>query len=154
MARGARPPLILVDTNLLIYVTFRDAPEHQQARSWLAEQLAHGDGAIVLCWPVIYAFVRLMSSHRVFGQHAVSVSHGWTVAQGYLDQPGVRLVAPGAGHQAIAGELARTPGLRSDDVPDIEIAALAIEHGLLLASHDHGFQRFSGLRVTDPLAGG
>jgi predicted nucleic acid-binding protein len=43
--------------------------------------------------------------------------------------------------------------LRSYDVPDIEIAALAIEHGLILASHDHGFRRFSALRVTDPLAG-
>ena len=101
----------------------------------------------------MYAFVRLISSQRVFGQHAVSVNQAWTVAQGYLDQPGVRLVAAGAGHQAIAAELAFTPGLRSDDVPDIEIAALAIEHGLVLATHDRGFRRFSGLRVTDPLAG-
>ena len=108
----------------------------------------------MLCWPVIYAFVRLITSHQVFGQHAVSVHHGWSVAKRYLDQPGVRVVAPGAGHRAIAAELARTPGLRSDDVPDIEIAALAIEHGLVLASHDHGFQRFSGLRVNDPLVGG
>jgi predicted nucleic acid-binding protein len=55
---------------------------------------------------------------------------------------------------AIAAELAATPGLRSDDVPDIEIAALAIEHGLVLASHDHGFRRFSRLRVIDPMTGG
>jgi predicted nucleic acid-binding protein len=34
---------------------------------------------------------------------------------------------------------------------DVEIAALAIQHGLVLASHDHGFRRFSGLRVVDPL---
>ena len=54
----------------------------------------------------------------------------------------------------IAGELAQTPGLRSDDVADIEIAALGIEHGLVLASHDSGFRRFSGLRLIDPLAGG
>jgi predicted nucleic acid-binding protein len=48
----------------------------------------------------------------------------------------------------------RGSGLRADDVPDIEIAALAIEHGLVLASHDHGFRRFSRLRVIDPLIGG
>jgi predicted nucleic acid-binding protein len=42
------------------------------------------------------------------------------------------------------------PHLR-EDVPDVEVAALAIEHGLMLASHDRGFRRFSGLRVTDPL---
>ena len=25
------------------------------------------------------------------------------------------------------------------------------EHGLVLASHDHGFRRFTGLRTIDPL---
>lgn len=61
-------------------------------------------------------------------------------------------MTPGQNHQAIAAELAATPGLRSDDVPDLELAALAIEHGLVLASHDHGFRRFASLRSFDPLA--
>ena len=143
--------MTLVDTNLLIYATFRDAREHQQARTWLERQLAQSDGGVVLCWPVVYAFVRLITSVRVFGQHAVSVKEGWAVAEAHLHQPGVRLVSAGAGHQLIATELAQTPGLRSDDVLDIEIAALAIEHGLVLASHDRGFWRFAGLRVIDPL---
>jgi uncharacterized protein len=142
----------LLDTNLLIYATFADAPEHARARVWLEERLASGEGTVVLCWPVLYAFLRLITSPRVFGRHAVAVREGWAVASAFLSQPGVRLVAPGGGHRAIAAELAETPGLRSDDVPDIEIAALAIEHGLVLASHDHGFRRFSGLRVVDPLA--
>jgi len=89
----------------------------------------------------------------VFGPHAVTVREGWAVAAAYLTQPSVRIVTAGAGHMAIAAELAETPGLRSDDVPDVEIAALAIEHGLILASHDHGFRRFSRLRVVDPLTG-
>ena len=83
----------------------------------------------------------------------VVVGEGWAVAAAYLEQPAVRLVTAGAGHTAIAAELAATPGLRSDDVPDVEIAALAIEHGLVLASRDHGFRRFSRLRVVDPLTG-
>jgi uncharacterized protein len=143
--------MTLVDTNLLIYAAFRDAPEHQQARTWLERQLTQSDAGVVLCWPVLYAFVRLITSARVFGQHALSVKEGWAVAEAHLQQPGVRVVSAGAGHQAIALELAQTPGLRSDDVPDIEIAALAIEHGLVLASHDHGFRRFAGVRVIDPL---
>ena len=141
----------LVDTNVLIYATFSDAPEHGRARSWLQEQLADGDGTVAFCWPVVYAFVRLISSPRVFGAHAVSVSRGWATAASYLAQPAVRIVTPGLGHEAIAADLALTPGLRSDDVPDLELAALAIEHGLVLASHDHGFRRFTGLRTIDPL---
>jgi uncharacterized protein len=144
----------LVDTNLLIYATFADAPEHDRARQWLEARLAEGEGTIVFCWPVVYAFIRLITSARVFGPHAVAIGDGWAVAAAYLEQPAVRLVTAGAGHMAIAAELAATPGLRSDDVPDIEIASLAIEHGLVLASHDHGFRRFSRLRVVDPLTGG
>jgi toxin-antitoxin system PIN domain toxin len=142
----------LVDTNLLVYATFADAPEHDRARGWLEEQLSGGEGTVALCWPVVYGFLRLVTSARVLGRHAVTVREGWAVAAAYLEQPAVRLVAAGAGHAAIAAELAETPGLRSDDVPDIELAALAIEHGLVLASHDHGFRRFSRLRFVDPLA--
>ena len=144
--------MTLVDTNVLVYATSTDAPEHDRARAWLEERLSEADGTVALCWPVVYAFVRLVTSPRVFGGHAVAVKDGWAVAAAYFAQPAVRLVTPGAGHAAIAAELAETPGLRSDDVPDIEIAALAVEHGLVLASHDHGFRRFARLRVTDPLA--
>jgi uncharacterized protein len=143
---------MLVDTNLLVYATFTDAPEHGRTRGWLEQRFAEGEGTVALCWPVVYSFLRLITSARVFGQHAVTVRTGWAVAAAYLDQPAVRLVTAGSGHTAIAAELAQTPGLRSDDVSDIEIAALAIEHGLALASHDHGFRRFSPLRVIDPLA--
>jgi len=145
--------VILVDTNLLVYATFMAAPEHDRTRGWLEERFSEGEGTVALCWPVVYAFLRLITSSRVFAQHAVTVSEGWAVAAAYLKQPAVRLVAAGIGHMAIAAELAETPGLRSDDVPDIEIAALAIEHGLVLATHDHGFRRFSRLRVVDPLTG-
>jgi uncharacterized protein len=144
--------LTLVDTNLLVYATFADAPEHGRARAWLEELLAEGDGTGALCWPVVYAFLRLITSPRVFGRHAVTIMQAWTVASAYLTQPAIRVVVPGAAHAAIAAELAETPGLRTDDLPDIEIAALAIEHGLVLASHDHGFRRFARLRVVDPLA--
>ena len=144
--------MTLVDTNLLVYATFADAPEHARARAWLEENLGDDEGTVALCWPVVYAFLRLITSARVFGPDAVTVKEGWAVTAAYLEQPAVRVVAPGNGHAAIAAELAQTPGLRSDDVPDIEIAALAIEHGLVLASHDSGFRRFSGLRVVDPLS--
>lgn len=36
-------------------------------------------------------------------------------------------------------------------VPDAQLAALAIEHGVELASADSDFQRFPGLRWINPL---
>ena len=88
----------------------------------------------------------------MFDRAALTVANAWSVASAFLAQPAVRIVVPGAGHAEIAGDLAATPGLRSEDVPDVELAALAIEHGLTLASHDRGFRRFTGLRVLDPIA--
>jgi predicted nucleic acid-binding protein len=38
-----------------------------------------------------------------------------------------------------------------DHVPDAQLAAPAIEHGLILATHDRGFARFEGLRWELPL---
>lgn len=144
--------MTLLDTNLLIYATFADAPEHRRTRDWLEERLAAAEGSIALCWPVVYAFLRLVTSPRVFGAHALPVERAWATAAAYLSHPSIRVVTPGPGHASIAAELAATPGLRSEDVPDLEIAALAIEHGLVLATRDRGFRRFAHLRVLDPLA--
>jgi hypothetical protein len=143
---------VLVDTNLLVYATFAGAPEHDRARTWLVEQLDDGDRGIVLCWPVLYAFLRLITSSRVFGAHALTLADGWATVAAYVQQPSARVVVAGPLHLTIAAELAKTPGLRSDDVPDIEVAALAIEHGVALATHDSGFRRFAALRTIDPLA--
>jgi toxin-antitoxin system PIN domain toxin len=142
---------VLVDANLLLYATFSDAPEHAVARRWLKGRLSAGGDGIALCWPALYAFVRLASSTRVFGAQALSVSESWSAADAYLAQPAARVITPGPRHRVTAAELAATPGLRSDDVPDIELAALAIEHGLVLASRDRGFRRFAGVRTFDPL---
>jgi toxin-antitoxin system PIN domain toxin len=142
----------LVDTNLLIYATFEDAPEHARARGWIEERLRDDAAPVVLCWPVVYAFVRLITSPRVFAGNAVSLQQGWATAEAYLTQSNVVVVSHGPKHERIAAELAATPGLRSEDVPDVELAALAIEHGLVVASHDAGFRRFAGLRTFDPLA--
>lgn len=142
---------VLVDTNLLVYSAHAGADEHVAARSWLEARLANGDEGVVLCWPVLYAFLRLSTSARVLGEHALGIRASWSAVEDYLRQPHVRVVGAGPLHQSIAGELAKTPGLRSDDVPDVELAALAIEHGLVLATHDSGFRRFAALRTIDPL---
>lgn len=144
--------MILVDTNLLVYATFTDAPEHERAHGWLAGRLAEPDAAVALCWPIVYSYVRLASSARVFGERALSVPDAWADVANYLEQPALRIVSAGDRHAEIAADLARTPGLRSEDVPDVEIAALAIEHGLALATRDYGFRRFPRLQVIDPLA--
>ena len=47
---------------------------------------------------------------------------------------------------------AALPGVRANLVHDADLAALAIEHGLILCSTDGDFARFPGLRWQNPIA--
>lgn len=142
---------VLVDTNLLVYAAMPAMDEHAQARAWLEARFGRDDDVVGLSWSSLYGFVRLVSNRRVMGEDAVPVPEAWRAAEAYLTQPAARIVHAGESHRAIATELIDTPGLTANDVPDVHLAALAIEHGLVLCTHDHGFGRYRGLRWQDPL---
>lgn len=144
---------VLVDTNILVYAALPEVPEHARARAWLTEVLSDDNSTVALCWPVLSSLTRLLSSRAVMGDAALSVPNAWSVAQAYRTQPGVRLVQAGPRHPDLVSTLARTPGLMSRDVPDLYLAALALEHGLALVTRDRGFARFSMLRWIDPVTG-
>lgn len=142
---------ILVDTNLLVYATVAST-QHEAARVWLTERFADRESFVGLSWASLYALVRLVSNRRIVGDEAVSLDRAWQAAEAYRFQPTARLLEPGLNHARIAGKLFATSGLTSNDVPDVYLAALAIEHGVDFATHDRGFARFPGLRWFDPLA--
>ena len=141
---------ILVDTNLLVYATVA-CPQHEQARRWLTDRFADRETFVGLSWSSLYALVRLVSNRRIVGADAASLDRAWGAAESYRRQPTARLLEPGHAHEHLARRLIATPGLTSNDVPDVHLAALAIEHGVDLATHDRGFARFSGLGWFDPL---
>lgn len=127
---------------------------HADARRWLTARFEEPSGLVGVCWPVLYAFVRLTTSRRIMGDDAAPLPTAWEAASAYLHQHNACLIEAGPGHESIAEELLRTPGLSSDDVPDVQVAALAIEHGLTLCSRDSGFARFDRLDWHDPLGTG
>ena len=55
-------------------------------------------------------------------------------------------------HAELLGQLLARPGVRANLVHAADLAALAIEHGLILCSTDGDFGRFPGLRWENPLA--
>lgn len=127
------------------------ADEHVATKGWLEQRYADPAEVVCLCWAGLYGFVRLVSSRRVMGSDTVDLELAWKVALAFSEQDNARMIEAGSGHAALAAGLIRTPGLTSSDVPDVQLAALAIEHGLTLASHDSGFARFSRLEWIDPL---
>ncbi len=141
--------MILVDANLLLYARSRDAPRHHQAREWLDAQLS-GRARVGLPWESLLAFVRLISNPRVYARPE-PVGAAWTQVEDWLRAPPAWIPLPTDRHRDVLAEL--LPAVdRPELVPDAHLAALAIEHGLTLASADRDYARFEHLRWANPLA--
>ena len=144
--------MILVDANLLIYAHVSTFPQHKLARTWLDERL-NGVAPVGLPWPSILAFLRLTTNPRVF-ERPEPMWDAWQQAISWLQAERVWIPQPTERHQEILGGLLAAPGVHANLVPDAHLAALAIEHGLILCSTDGDFARFAGLRWENPLAAG
>lgn len=142
--------MILVDVNLLVYAVAAETIHHQAARSWLDAQL-NGSARVGLPWPSLLGFLRLISNRRLF-ERALPVPVAWQVVVGWRAQECVWTPEPTPRHAAILGDLIGREVHRHDLVPDAHLAALAIEHGLVLCSTDGDFARFRQLRWRNPLA--
>jgi uncharacterized protein len=141
--------VILVDANLLVYAHVASFPQHQAAQAWLDSELS-GAEPVGLPWPSLLSFVRLVSNPRVF-ERPESVAKAWKQAEAWLGCPPSWIPVPAERHREILRPLLANPGLRSNHVPDAHLAALAIEHDLVLCSTDGDFARFPGLRWENPL---
>jgi uncharacterized protein len=141
--------VILVDANLLIYAHVSSFAQHAQASSWLDAQLS-GSGRVGLPWPSLLAFLRIVTNPRVF-ERPEPMGRAWRQVQAWLEPEVVWIPEPTERHRDVLGRLVTTAGVQANLVPDAHLAALAIEHGLLLCSTDGDFGRFADLRWQDPL---
>jgi len=141
--------MILVDANLLLYARSRDAPQHRRAQTWLGTQLS-GRARVGLPWESLLAFVRLISNPRVFARPE-PIGVAWAQVEDWLSAPPAWIPVATDRHRDVLSQL--LPAVdRPELVGDAHLAALAIEHGLMLASADRDFGRFEHLRWLNPLA--
>jgi predicted nucleic acid-binding protein len=82
----------------------------------------------------------------------MSMDNAWAQVRDWLGLPTVWTPAPGEAHAELLDGLVRGTGLTPKLVSDAHLAALALEHGLTLASADLDFARFPGLSWLNPLA--
>jgi uncharacterized protein len=141
--------VILVDTNLLLYAHVATFPEHNAARTWLDDRLS-GTAPVGLPWPTLLGFVRLISNPRVF-ERPEPVARAWHQVEQWLDCPPAWIPHPTDQHRAVLASLLAHVGNPANLVPDAHLAALALEHGLILCSTDGDFARFPRLRWENPL---
>jgi len=141
--------VIAVDTNILVYATIPSLPHHSQAKEWLDARL-NGSTPVGLPWHVLVGFLRLVTNPRVFTDPVTSVK-AWEVVEYWLNCPVVWIPQPGEEHAAILKQLYSRYTIQGNLVPDAHLAAIAIEHGLILYSSDHDFARFRELKWENPI---
>jgi toxin-antitoxin system PIN domain toxin len=96
------------------------------------------------------AYVRLTTRAAAFTNPLTS-EEALDAVDGWLTQPAVTVVHPTSRHPTILRELLKDLGTAGTLTTDAHLAALAIEHGAVLCSHDGDFARFPGLQWEDPL---
>lgn len=143
--------MILVSANLLVYAHVRSFAQHERTLAWLDGHL-NGAAPVGLPWASLLAFLRLVTNPRVF-ERPEPIDGAWRQVLAWLDCETAWIPQPTERHGEILGEIFANPGVRANCVPDAHLAALAMEHGLLLCSADSDFAQFSMLRWYNPLAG-
>ena len=139
----------LLDVNLLIYAVDESSRHHEQARPWL-EQALSGTEEVGFAWLVLLGFVRISTNPAVFG-NALSPARALEFVDSWLGSPVAAVVHPTERHAGNLRDLLMPLGTAGNLTSDAHLAALAIEHGAELCSHDTDFARFPGLRWHDPL---
>jgi toxin-antitoxin system PIN domain toxin len=141
---------VLLDANLLIWAHHEQFDQHRAAVGWLAVELTVNP-LVGIPWPTTIAFLRISTHPRAL-RRPLSIATAWSVVQGWLTRPNVRVPVPTERHAAILGRLLSSGRASGNHCPDAHLAALAIEWGLELLSADRDFARYDGLRWRDPLA--
>ena len=135
--------VILLDANLLIYSHVASFRQHASARAWLDARLAAG-GRVGMPWASLLAFLASSRTPRVRAARAddgrVAASPGVARCRYGLDSEATDT------HRVVVGSLLEATVRRANLVPDAHLAAIAIEHGLVLCSTDGDFARFPRLR--------
>lgn len=145
--------MILVDLNVLVDATMTAARDHDAARDWLQERL-RGTARVGLPWASITGFLRVVAQPRAW-ERPMPVDAALAAPRSWLSRPCAWIPHPGPRHLEILDSLLGSqPSVRL--VTDAHLAAIAMEHGLELASRDRDFAREAdlGLRSRDPLARG
>ena len=150
--RGGRThgEVIAPDVNLLLYCLNPPAQEHRRSLLWWESALA-ADELIGIPNVVAYALVRFITNPKIVAK-PVSFEQALELLDSWLSLPHVRLLYPGDRHWSILSELSRRSRLRGAQITDAVIAAIAVEYGAVIYTHDSDFARFPGVRWHDPLA--
>jgi len=141
---------MLVDANILLFAVDETSRFHAAAARWMTEQL-NGPSRVAFPWQVIASFLRI-STHPRASATPLTPDQAWSHVTDWLGADAAWIPVQTDRHAEVLGSLIATHQPRGNLVPDAELAALAIEHGLTVCSADTDFARFREVRWENPIA--
>lgn len=141
--------MILLDINILLYAFRTDAPNHEQFREWLQDQINSGR-AFGLSDLVLSGFIRIVTHPRIFNP-PTPIEAALNFVQTLKSHPCHVPINPGPGQWEIFTRLCRLCEAKGNMVADAYLAALALESGSEWITTDRDYSRFPGLKWRHPL---
>lgn len=141
---------MLLDANVLLFAVDEESPFHGPSRAFL-ERALNGPRRVGLPWASLLAFLRIATNPRA-AAHPLPPAVAWEHVRRWLAAGPAWIPLPTEGHAEILGRLIERHHVSGNLLPDADLAALAIEHGLTVVSADSDFARFPEVRWENPLA--
>src|SRR3954452_6467642 len=140
---------MLVDANILLFAVDEASPFHRSAATWLTAQLS-GPTRVGLPWQSLDGFVRI-STHPRATANPLRPEAAWSFVTDWLAADVTWTPHPTDDHADVLGKLILDYRLSGNLIPDAALAALAIEHGVGVASADSDFGRFREILWENPI---
>ena len=140
---------MLIDANILLFAVDASSRFHDAAADWLGAALT-GPRRVGLPWLSLWAFLRVSTNSRAFAD-PLTPDEAWANVEDWLAARPAWVPGPTDRHAAVLGGLITRYQLSGDLIPDAQLAAIAVEHGLTVCSADTDFARFTEIRWENPL---
>lgn len=140
--------MLALDVNVLVDAFREDSPHHDRIAPWL-NGLLSSDEPFVVFDVVASGFVRVVTHPRIFDP-PTPIAPALEFVAALHRQPLCVRTLPGPRHWAIFDRLCRESGATGNMAADAYLASLAIEAGCTWVTSDRDYDRFAGLRWTEP----
>jgi toxin-antitoxin system PIN domain toxin len=140
--------VLVLDVNVVVAAHRDDHQHFPVVDDWFKGILA-GPAPFAVPFVVWASFLRLVTSPRIFDP-PTPLADAFAFVEGICTQPNYLPMHPGPDHMRLLGAICLDANATSDLIPDAVIAAIALEHGAVVASFDRDFARFSSIDYVVP----
>lgn len=137
--------MILTDINVLVYAHCSDSPLHAKALDRL-KMMATSPAPFALCSNVIAGFARIVTNRKIMKKPS-TLKEALSFIDSLVGLPKFRHVEAGPDYWDTFKKLMEESRPHGNLIMDAHLAAIAIENGCTLLTHDRDFKRFDGLSI-------